>query len=368
MSASAPAGAPEPLPPLAIVGAGSLGQAFAALLARAGHDVTLVATERTAAALEAAGAIRLTESFEAEVPVVAAGDAAVAGAVAVATARTLPAGGPPLGLLFMTKAHQLADAIAALALPRERVAWAAGVQNGVVKDDLLRSAYGAERVVGAATILGAQRLENGRVRVTAPGMTFLGELADGGPAEGGAGADAAAGADGAVSPRVSALASALAGAGIPARAVGDVASVIWSKACNATGAFGVSVLVGPDAPLVGYDPDLMRGLLTLVRETAAIARAEGVEVADHDGLPPVATWASRPVEETIGALAPPPPADAPRSYPSMLQDRLAGRPLEVEEVFGDLVARAERRGVPAPALTYTRDLLRGIARGIAAAG
>jgi 2-dehydropantoate 2-reductase len=337
---------PSPAPAIAIVGAGSLGQAMAALLAQAGSDVALVATPRTAAELRAAGEIRLEGAVEAAVPVAAA--LGTPGAVAVGEA--LPAVVEPLGLLFATKAHQLAPAIATLAAPRERVAWAAGLQNGVVKDDLLAAAYGAERVLGAATIMGAQRIENGRVRVTAPGTTFLGEF------------------DGPPSPRVAALAATLSAAGIPARTLPDVRSVIWSKACNATGAFGVWMLVGPDAPLVGYDPDLMRALLGLVRETAAIARSEGVEVGDHDGLPPVRSWAQRPVEETLAALPPVPVETGPRAFPSMLQDRLAGRPLEVEEVFGDLVARAERNGVEAPRLSFTRDLLRGIARGVAAAG
>lgn len=349
MSEGAAGGDPlPPAPAIAIVGAGSLGQAMAALLAEAGVPVALVATERTAAELHAAGSIRVEGAAEVDVPV--SNVLGTPGAVAVGTA--LPSGGPPLGLLFATKAHQLAPAIAGLAVPRAQVAWAAGLQNGVVKDDLLRAAYGAERVLGAATIMGAQRIENGRIRVTARGTTFLGEFGAGGPP----------------SPRVTALAATLSGAGIPARALADVESVIWSKACNATGAFGVWMLIGPDAPLVGYDPDLMRALLGLVRETAAIARSEGVEVGDHDGLPPVGTWVQRPIAETIAALPPVPVETGPRAFPSMLQDRLAGRPLEVEEVFGDLVARAERNGVEAPRLTFACDLLRGIARGVAAGG
>ncbi len=44
----------------------------------------------------------------------------------------------------------------------------------------------------------------------------------------------------------------------------------------------------------------------------------------------------------------------------MAQDLLEGRPLEVDFVFGDLVARAKRAGVPAPRLTLVRDLIRGI--------
>jgi ketopantoate reductase len=44
----------------------------------------------------------------------------------------------------------------------------------------------------------------------------------------------------------------------------------------------------------------------------------------------------------------------------MTQDLLAGQPLEVESVFGDIVERADEKGVPAPALHLVRDVIRGI--------
>ena len=44
----------------------------------------------------------------------------------------------------------------------------------------------------------------------------------------------------------------------------------------------------------------------------------------------------------------------------MTQDLLAGRALEVDDVFGDLVERADRAGVAVPRLRLVRDLLRGL--------
>jgi ketopantoate reductase len=46
----------------------------------------------------------------------------------------------------------------------------------------------------------------------------------------------------------------------------------------------------------------------------------------------------------------------------MTQDLLAGRSLEAEEIFGDLVTRAERADVAAPRLRLVRDLCRGLDR------
>jgi phosphoglycerate dehydrogenase-like enzyme len=54
---------------IAIVGAGSLGQAFAGLLTASGQPVTLLTSPRTAARLGQAGRIRLRGAVTADVPV-----------------------------------------------------------------------------------------------------------------------------------------------------------------------------------------------------------------------------------------------------------------------------------------------------------
>jgi 2-dehydropantoate 2-reductase len=331
-------------PPLAIVGAGSLGQAFAALLARSGQLVTLVATPRTAAALRDAGRVRLLGVVEADVPVATA--PAAAGAVGVtADAARLPAGA---GVLFMTKGHQLRGAAAAVraAWPPagHGAAWVGGVQNGMAKDDILADVFGAARVVGAVTILGAERRPDGAVAVASLGRTYLGEL------------------DGSTSSRAAAAVQQLAAAGIPAEVPADIRSVLWSKACNAAGVFGVSVVARASIPRLFGTPDLIRAYLALVRETAALAAAHGVPVGDYTNFP-IRSYVTRPDEETVGERVKTPflaSATGPEPFPSMTQDLLAGRALEVEEVFGDLVERADRAGVAVPRLRFVRDLIRGI--------
>jgi hypothetical protein len=61
--------------------------------------------------------------------------------------------------------------------------------------------------------------------------------------------------------------------------------VLWSKACNAAGVYGVSVLGRVSAPRLFRDPDLIRAYLGLVRETAALAGAHGVPVGDYTSFP-----------------------------------------------------------------------------------
>lgn len=316
-----------------IVGAGSLGQSFTALLARSGQRVTLIGTQRGVDRLLASGTIRLWGAVNEVVRV------GPAGVTVTSTASEVPAGA---AVLFTTKGHDLAAAIDHVrSAAGERVAWVAGVQNGIVKDDLLAAAFGVERVIGAVTIFGAQRQPDASVQVTSPGATYVGEF------------------DGQLSERVQAAADALRSAGIPTQAHADISSVLWSKACNATGVFGTCALARVSNQQLFGNPDLMRAYLALVRETAAVAAACGVQVADLAGFPPIRTYVERDPQATIDQIRPAVDSGPP-SFASMTQDLLNGLPLEVDAVFGDMVERAERRGIAVPCLRLTRDLIRGI--------
>ncbi len=235
-----------------IVGAGALGQAFAAHLAAAGHAVLLLGTPRSASALAEFGSIRLTGASQLQVAVTP--PPARGGVVAITDDPLELVGGK--GVLFTTKAHQLTAACDALRLLEP--AWVAGVQNGLVKDDILANTFGPERVLGMATICSAGRKESGEVAVSSLGHSYVGEL------------------DGSSSERAASLAATLCAAGIPTDSAADIRSVTWSKACNAVGVFGVSVLTRTTAAEFFSDPDLLRAYLWLVRETAAIATAHGV--------------------------------------------------------------------------------------------
>lgn len=316
-----------------VVGAGALGQSFAGLLARNAQSVTLLATPRSEARLRERGAIRLRGAVDVAVEV---GD----GGVRLTTAASdVPDGAV---VLFTTKGQDLSAAIESVrSAAGQRIAWAGGVQNGIVKDDLLADAFGAERVVGAVTILGANRQPDNSVQVGSLGATYLGEL------------------DGRGSERVAHAAATFQAAGIPTHPTQAIQSVLWSKACNATGVFGTTVLARASNNQLFSNPHLMRAYLALVRETVAVAKAYGVQVGDHAGFPPIRTYAERDEQATIDQLEPNPNLGT-QSYASMTQDVLAGSPLEVDAVFGDIVQRADRKAVPVPCLSLVRDVIRGI--------
>jgi 2-dehydropantoate 2-reductase len=289
---------------LVIVGAGALGQSFAALLAAAGQSVVLFATPRSAERLRAAGRIVLDGAIDLEVK--------LDQLTLTSSTSEVPCGS---SMVFCTKGQDLPGAIDKL--NRSRPAWVAGVQNGVVKDDLLVAAFGAENVVGAATIFGAVRQDDGRIRVAGRGMTYFGEL-DQRPSE-----------------RVLQAAATFDSAGIPTQARNDIAAVLWSKACNAAGVFGICVLARVSNPHLFSDADLMRAYLSLIRETAAVAAAYGARVGNYAGFPPIRTYVESD-DQTILTSLPPRPHQIEPSYASMTNDLLAGRPMEVEAIFGDM--------------------------------
>jgi 2-dehydropantoate 2-reductase len=334
---------------LALVGAGSLGQAFAALLARSGQPVTLLATPGTLDRLRGAKTIRVRGVSTLDAPVGPA--PAPAGIVGLTgDPADLPRGA---AVLFATKGHHLRDAAAHVKTkwpgPGDASAWVGGLQNGMAKDDVLAEIFGPERVVGAVTILGGERRAEGEIAVASLGCTYLGEL----------GAESAE-----PSPRVSDAVGRLRATGIPVEAPPDIRLVLWSKACNAAGVFGVTSVLRISTPRLFRDPHLIRAYLGLVRETAAIAAAHGVPVGDYTNFP-IRTYVTRPDEETVAALTQkaflaPSGTGGVESFASMTQDLRAGRAIEVDDIFADLVERGERVGVAVPRLRLVRDFLRGL--------
>jgi 2-dehydropantoate 2-reductase len=326
-----------------IIGAGSLGQIFAAALSATGHAVTLVATPRSHERIARAGAVRIVGALAVEVPVA---DHAAPGTIGLVTdAARLTAGA---GVIFTPKGYDLPGAVADIATRWQPgpTGWVSGIQNGIVKDDLLTAAFGAAAVVGAVTITGGQRNDDGTVTCTSRGATYFGEFSD------------------ERSDRAEAVAAALNEAGLPTQAVTNIRTVLWSKMCNAAGLFAVTCLSRVSNTRIGHHADVVLAYAGLIRETASIAAAQGIPMGDYPGFP-IKTYLEKSDDGIVAFFkerATPLPI-APgtnESRTSMHQDLRAGRPLEVDAIYGDVVERAARVGVPAPRLTIMRDLVRSI--------
>ena len=113
--------------------------------------------------------------------------------------------------------------------------------------------------------------------------------------------------------------------------VDDFVTAAWHKLCiNATGAVS-AILMKPVG--VMQDEELGRVALDLVAECVAVGRAAGAKLEDGLGERILADDRSRP----------------PDSINSMLADRLADRPTEVDARHGVIVRMGEKYGIPTPA-------------------
>ena len=133
-------------------------------------------------------------------------------------------------------------------------------------------------------------------------------------------------------------------AGSPARLelTDDFLTVAWSKLClNSSGVLSALALK-PNGVL--RDEELGRAALQIIAECVEVGRAEGANLPD--GTPGNCLAHTR--------------AGSPHSINSMLADRLAGRPLELDTRNGVIVRLGEKHGIPTPANRMAVALLRAM--------
>jgi 2-dehydropantoate 2-reductase len=302
-----------------VAGAGALGSVVGGLLARAGHDVVLLAHGAHGEALRR-GPLELRlpgETVRVEVRTAASAP----GEVVILTSKRPEAG-------------------AALGRVDGSVEVALSLQNGLGKNSELVARFGAPALVRGATTLAARVEAPGVVESQALGVTYLDS-----------------------EPR---LAGALREAGLETAVIDDGAAVEWSKLAHVTGTMIVQALTGlPLHELFGR-----RESATLLRrmtaEVAAVAEAEGVALRDLPGLLPVATLATVSDEDAVGMLgeraAALEAAGRTDVRTSMSAAMAAGRPTELEPIHGELVRHARSCGLAVPTLEtcYRLALLRGV--------
>jgi 2-dehydropantoate 2-reductase len=133
--------------------------------------------------------------------------------------------------------------------------------------------------------------------------------------------------------------AALLGAHAEVTVGGEFAREAWRKLC-ANAVSGVMALAGRPAEIFALK-DVREVARALAHECAAVARAEGVGLSEHDADDVIA-W--------LEAL----PTDAGSS---ILTDRIAGRSLEWEARNGVIGRLGRRHGVPTPVADTVSALL-----------
>src|SRR2546426_11054049 len=282
------------LNPIAVMGAGAVGCYYGGMLARAGHDVTLIARAHHVEAVRRSGLRMETKACDANGPMQASAEASGARGAKL--------------VLFSVKPTDTERAGAALAQSLEGDAVILTLQNGVDTAERLAAVLGRE-VVPAVVYVAVEMAGPGHVRHHGRREVLSGPSA--------------------ASARI---AAAFGAAGVPVEVSDNVIGALWAKlivncAYNALSAitqlpYG-RMVQGEGVPAVMGD---------VVDECLAVARAAGVDVPGDllKAVPQIA--------ETM-----------PGQFSSTAQDLARGQPTEIDHLNGFVMRKGEGLGVPTPA-------------------
>lgn len=280
---------------VAVLGAGAVGCYFGGLLARAGHDVTLIARPQHVDAIRRDGLRMETRAFDERVRVAASPDpAAVRGADLV---------------LFCVKSGDTEAAGAQLRPFLGPETLVLCLQNGVDNAERLRTVLPPPQVAAAIVYVATEMAGPGHVKHHGRGELVIEP-----------------------SPRSAAVAQALADAGVPTEVSANVRGALWAKLIINCAYNAVSAIVqrpyGENVASVGI-PEAMKDV---VDECLAVARAEGVQLPGD-------------MHEAVRRLA----ATMPTQSSSTAQDLARGKPTEIDHLNGLVVRRGAAHGIPTPA-------------------
>jgi 2-dehydropantoate 2-reductase len=224
----------------------------------------------------------------------------------------------------------------------------ASLQNGVVKTQQMVDVFGAEKVVGATTMIGATLVGHGEVHYTLDGITFFGEPA--GPR----------------SQRVDQIARAFVEAGLPSAAVDNIVSIEWTKQAIQNPFAPLAAMSRLPVHLVWSSPELATLSVHMFREVAAVAEALEIPLSEHPAwsLFDLKTLRDAPLPEAVKMLVGV-GEQVTRSgrthiIPSMLQDVVAGKRTEIEETVGHVFHEGQRLGVSVPYTEFAYRAVRAI--------
>ncbi len=197
------------------------------------------------------------------------------------------------------------------------------LQNGIGNEEFLARHFGSERILGGICFICLSRTEPGVVERSDSGRLALGEF------------------HGYPRPVLHDISWEFKRAGVVCRVVADLALERWRKLVWNIPFNGLAVTAGVDTAAILADNALRARALELMDETIAIANACGHR------LPTAAALEQMKNTEKMGHYK-----------PSTLIDFLAGRPLEIEAIWGEPLRAAQAAKVRAPHLEELyRELL-----------
>jgi 2-dehydropantoate 2-reductase len=317
----------SPINSVVILGAGALGSLYGAWMARAGLNVTLVAREPHAKAIQDNGLQVLSSGQSVSVPIRAVSDPRLVGDVDL--------------LVLACKSFDTKEILDSWP---GHPAFAFSIQNGIGQSSELVNRYGGS-AVGAVSMVGATMEDPGEIQYTFGGVTYLGDLPTSTPNS--------------AETMVEALSP-----GLDVLAIPDIRSVQWSKAVLAVAAMGVVGLTRQRYHRVFLEPGSREVFLELVREAALVAVADGAEVVDLPGPLGVASLLSLADEEATMRLEAigreMVESGATNVRVSILQAIDRRRPIEIDAVFADVISVARLHDVNVPFIENVTRLLTAV--------
>lgn len=297
---------------IAVMGSGGLGGLYGGRLAHAGYDVTFIARGAHMSAMKEQGLLIENEEH---------GDLRVSdphvtddpAAVGVAD--------------YVLLAVKLWDTEAAVSAIRPMVGPGTAVislQNGVIKDDILRREFGEDAVVGAVAYVATHVARPGVIRQTGTMQRLvLGEY------------------DGQQSPRAQQLLDAMLRAGIQAAISDDIRRTIWEKYVFLVGLSGTTATMRSAIGPIRQNAQTRVFLYDLLKETVAVGRAHGVRLPGDYADDRLAFLDTVPATMTS----------------SMHHDLEKGNRLEVAWLSGGVVQLGRAVNVATPANRAVWDML-----------
>jgi|SRR5689334_5878576 len=297
---------------IAVMGSGGVGGFYGGRLAHAGCDVTFVARGAHLAAMRERGLVIENETQgDIHLPVVKVTDD--------------PAKIGPVALVIV--AVKLWDTEAAARAVRPIVGPDTAVlslQNGVIKDDILRREFRAESVMGGVGYVATHIARPGVIHQTGRLQRMvIGEY------------------DGRRSPRVEWLHAALLRAGIQAEISDDIRRTLWEKYVFLVGLSATTTTMRATMGPIRENAQTRSFLFDIMQEVVAVGRALDVALPED--------YAKERLEFADGVPA--------EMTSSMHHDLQRGNPLEVAWLSGGVVQLGKQAGVPTPANRAVWDIL-----------
>jgi 2-dehydropantoate 2-reductase len=318
-----------------VFGAGAVGGYLAALLAKAGtHRISVIARGPHLQAIRSDG-LQLIDID---------GSHRVRFAAAVDSAAQLP----PQDIVFVTVKAQsqaaVAESVHALLKPTGHAVfisngvpwwWSHGLRMPseeallVDPDRRLWNQLGPTRVLGGVIYSANEVTAPGTVVHQANNHWLIGEPTN------------------ELTPRLNDTVAMMSEAGLHAEASTDLRQQVWRKLLRNTPFNPLCALTRLCADQFAGEPALVALAQSLIEEVRSVARAKGWELPDMRAADVVASGGAISGARAVGK-------------PSMLQDALAGRPMELDAVVGQVQHFARQSAVSTPTLDLVHTLLRGL--------